>query len=299
MGRGLGGTCQSWKDGVAGSLSDFYWPCSPRWELERHSESSATHRRSEPTRTRSHRVSSGLSRSPDQRTKVGEQLLARDQYFMAERTAGTTPLDVVQAGVLRAKAAKDAKALGRKNSPSASTPTTFNSAWSTIGPEPIYQPTRDSGNLIAGQRPDRSGGDPPGRDAHPRRRTGRHLDLERNCVGEQDGQPALARDRLPGRRPVERQRRLRRYGRRRTVGRQLLRQRRPQVDQRRQHVEPRFGRLLLRRLDVADRRRPEQCEPPLCRSAARSWWLQANLADPALRATGSGSRPTAGLPGRC
>ena len=76
-------------------------------------------------------------------------MLARDQYFMAKRTAGTTPLDVVEAGVLRAKAAKDAKALGHKNSPSASTPTTFNSAWSTIGPEPIYQPTRDSGNLIA------------------------------------------------------------------------------------------------------------------------------------------------------
>ena len=32
--------------------------------------------------------------------------------------------------------------------PAAATPATFNSAWSTIGPEPIYQPTRDSGNLI-------------------------------------------------------------------------------------------------------------------------------------------------------
>ena len=67
---------------------------------------------------------------------------------MSKRTAGTTPLDVVQAGALRAKAAKDAKGLGHQTSTALATPATFNSAWSTIGPEPIYQPTRDSGNLI-------------------------------------------------------------------------------------------------------------------------------------------------------
>jgi uncharacterized repeat protein (TIGR01451 family) len=75
-------------------------------------------------------------------------LIERDQYFMSKRTAGTTPLDVVQAGALRAKAAKDAKALGHQTSAAVSAPATFNSAWSSVGPRGLNQPTRDSGSVI-------------------------------------------------------------------------------------------------------------------------------------------------------
>lgn len=79
----------------------------------------------------------------------GNLILQRDQYFSDRRTAGTTPLDMSQAGALRAQAAIHGKALGHnKASAGLSTPTTFNGTWSLIGPTGLNQPTRDSGNVI-------------------------------------------------------------------------------------------------------------------------------------------------------
>jgi len=79
----------------------------------------------------------------------GNLILQRDQFFSARRTAGKTPLDMSQAGALRARAAINSKALGHnKAAASLSTPTTFAGSWSLIGPTGLIQPTRDSGNLI-------------------------------------------------------------------------------------------------------------------------------------------------------
>jgi uncharacterized repeat protein (TIGR01451 family) len=75
-------------------------------------------------------------------------LMQRDQYFTDRRTAGSTPLDVSQAGALRAQAALHAKKLGPQASNSPTAPTTFADPWSLIGPTGLEQPTRDSGNII-------------------------------------------------------------------------------------------------------------------------------------------------------
>jgi uncharacterized repeat protein (TIGR01451 family) len=74
------------------------------------------------------------------------RLLALDSQFVASRTAGDTPLSIEQAGALRSAAAKAAKNL--KHAPP-SGPTTFNSAWSGIGPDPIVQIGRSDGAGIA------------------------------------------------------------------------------------------------------------------------------------------------------
>ena len=78
----------------------------------------------------------------------GSLILQRDQYFSDRRTAGSTPLDISQAGALRAQAALQGKKLGHRRSLSPSTPTTFADAWSPIGPSGLRQPTRDSGTVI-------------------------------------------------------------------------------------------------------------------------------------------------------
>src|SRR5437764_5235822 len=78
----------------------------------------------------------------------GSLILRRDQYFSDRRTAGSTPLDISQAGALRAQAALQGKKVGHRRSLSPSTPTTFADAWSPIGPSGLRQPTRDSGTVI-------------------------------------------------------------------------------------------------------------------------------------------------------
>jgi uncharacterized repeat protein (TIGR01451 family) len=74
------------------------------------------------------------------------QLLLQDQAFIASRTAGDDPLSVEQAGALRAAAADAAK--GLKNAPAAG-PTTFNGAWTALGPNPIVQIARSDGSFTA------------------------------------------------------------------------------------------------------------------------------------------------------
>ncbi len=78
----------------------------------------------------------------------GSALVARDQYFTSRRIAGSTPLDISQAGALRAQAAAQGKKLGHVSNSTPSTPTTFSGAWSLAGPTGLIQPTRDSGNFI-------------------------------------------------------------------------------------------------------------------------------------------------------
>lgn len=83
---------------------------------------------------------------PDLNDETEARLLMLDQAFIAGRTAGDTQLSVEQAGALRAAAADAAK--GLKNAPAAG-PTTFNGAWSALGPNPIVQSQRSDGSFTA------------------------------------------------------------------------------------------------------------------------------------------------------
>jgi uncharacterized repeat protein (TIGR01451 family) len=75
------------------------------------------------------------------------QLFEQDRAFVAGRTAGDNPLDVAHAGQLRAKAAHDAKTLGKTAPPSG--PATFSGAWAPTGPEPTAQIQRSDFALNA------------------------------------------------------------------------------------------------------------------------------------------------------
>src|SRR6266516_5901401 len=66
-----------------------------------------------------------------------EKLLELDFAFTSKRTAGSTPIDLTQAGELRGKAAVAAKKLRDQQIPSATS--TFGGAWTQIGPNPIVQ----------------------------------------------------------------------------------------------------------------------------------------------------------------
>ena len=68
---------------------------------------------------------------------------------MSRRTAGTNPLDADQAGIQRAEGQAEAKAL-RKDSTTG--PTTFDSAWAGLGPNPIVQGLRSPGPHSASAR---------------------------------------------------------------------------------------------------------------------------------------------------
>jgi photosystem II stability/assembly factor-like uncharacterized protein len=74
------------------------------------------------------------------------ELLERDAFFTTRRTAGDIPLDNQQAGALRAAAARTAARL-RKDGVPASGPSTFQGAWTAIGPNPITQVLRSSNTL--------------------------------------------------------------------------------------------------------------------------------------------------------
>jgi uncharacterized repeat protein (TIGR01451 family) len=74
-----------------------------------------------------------------------EELLGEDDEFVSSRTAGDNPLDVTHAGQLQAKAMQAAKQLDKANNPSG--PTTFNSAWTALGPNPITQVARSDNAL--------------------------------------------------------------------------------------------------------------------------------------------------------
>src|SRR4051794_11021028 len=83
-----------------------------------------------------------------------EELFAQDRAFVAGRTAGDNPLDIAKAGQLRAKAAHDAKSVGKTAPPSG--PASFSGAWSQTGPQPTFQiqrsdfaPTAVSGRIGA------------------------------------------------------------------------------------------------------------------------------------------------------
>src|SRR5437773_4352063 len=72
-----------------------------------------------------------------------EKLLALDFAFTGRRTAGSTPIDLTQAGELRGKAAVAAKKLRDQQITSGTT--TFGGAWTQIGPNPIVQGLRSPG----------------------------------------------------------------------------------------------------------------------------------------------------------
>jgi uncharacterized repeat protein (TIGR01451 family) len=86
------------------------------------------------------------TRYPALDEETEKQLLEQDRAFVAGRTAGDDPLDVAHAGQLRAKAAHDAKTVGKTAPPSG--PTTFGGAWSAIGPNPVGQYQRSDSKLV-------------------------------------------------------------------------------------------------------------------------------------------------------
>jgi uncharacterized repeat protein (TIGR01451 family) len=89
------------------------------------------------------KIRSEFGRAPLSEAGSTAELLERNAFFMSRRTAGTYPLDATQAGIERAQGADEAKAL-RKGT-SSTGPTTFATAWSGIGPNPIVQGLRSPG----------------------------------------------------------------------------------------------------------------------------------------------------------
>jgi uncharacterized repeat protein (TIGR01451 family) len=86
---------------------------------------------------------SEFGRAPLSEAGSSAELMARNAFFMSRRTAGANPLDATQAGIARAEGEKEAKALRKGTSPSG--PTTFDSAWTGLGPNPIVQGLRSPG----------------------------------------------------------------------------------------------------------------------------------------------------------
>lgn len=78
----------------------------------------------------------------------GSVLLERNLDFISKRTAGSKPLDIQQAGALRAKAARQAGRLRHQGGAAKTATATFTNLWSAIGPTGLIQPTRDSFSLI-------------------------------------------------------------------------------------------------------------------------------------------------------
>jgi uncharacterized repeat protein (TIGR01451 family) len=74
-----------------------------------------------------------------------EELLQLDLSFTSRRTAGSTQIDLTQAGELRGRAAVAAKKLRDEHITSGTT--TFGAAWTQIGPNPIVQVLRGSGSF--------------------------------------------------------------------------------------------------------------------------------------------------------
>ena len=91
-------------------------------------------------------------------TEAGSEaeLLARNDFFMSRRTAGSVPLDNQQAGAMRAEAARAAARI-RKEGGAGSGPSTFDAAWAGIGPNPIVQGLRSPGSQRYGAMSGRIG----------------------------------------------------------------------------------------------------------------------------------------------
>jgi uncharacterized repeat protein (TIGR01451 family) len=85
---------------------------------------------------------------PKEGDEAAEQrLLQLDLATTSSRLAGDNPLDVSQAGALRAQAANAARKLG-KSAPGPD-PATFDSAWQSLGPNPIVTTARTDGAFYA------------------------------------------------------------------------------------------------------------------------------------------------------
>ena len=89
------------------------------------------------------KVLSEFGRAPLQEAGSSAELMARNAFFMSRRTAGTSPLDATQAGIQRAQGQAEAKALRKGTSTTG--PTTFDAAWTGLGPNPIVQGLRSPG----------------------------------------------------------------------------------------------------------------------------------------------------------
>ena len=97
----------------------------------------------------------------------------RDAYYWSRLLAGDDQLTIGQAAQLRQQASTNASGIQSetvKGKPRGGT-------WQQVGPNPIVQVARTSNTFAGRERPGRGAGDPRGRDAHPRCRTGRGLDL--------------------------------------------------------------------------------------------------------------------------
>ena len=137
------------------------------------------------------KVLSEFGRAPVTESGSVSELMARNAFFMSRRTAGALPLDTTQAGAQRAEGAGQRRGSRRAHAPTG--PTTFDAAWGGLGPNPIVQGLRSPGGCPAVRRdgrPDRRHHDEEGRHDPPRRRAGRHLEVDRR---RNDGRGALDR----------------------------------------------------------------------------------------------------------
>ena len=90
-------------------------------------------------------VKPGLQSPENQLSDDAEaRLLALDQAYIASRTAGDNQLTIELAGSLRSAAAQAFKGLAHVPPPG---PSTFNGAWTGVGPDPLVGVTRSSGTL--------------------------------------------------------------------------------------------------------------------------------------------------------
>jgi uncharacterized repeat protein (TIGR01451 family) len=83
------------------------------------------------------------------------ELLQLDLSFTTRRTAGSTPIDLTQAGDLRGRAAVAAKQLRKQQIPSGTS--TFGGAWTQLGPNPVVQGLRSPGGQRFGAMSGRIG----------------------------------------------------------------------------------------------------------------------------------------------
>ena len=184
---------------------------------------------------------------PGARRGAEEQLLEQDRAFVAGRTAGDNPLDVAHAGQLRAKAAHDAKSVGKTAPPSG--PATFNGAWAGVGPAPIGQIQRSDYalNAVSGRigalaiRPEHrpaSSSAPPRAASGPTTATGPGPRAPTTRTTQAIGALAVA--------PSQRRDRLHGHRRGRALRRQLLRQRHLQVHRRRHDLVARLAATTSR-----------------------------------------------------
>ena len=220
----------------------------------------------------------------------------RDAYYWSRLLSGDEQLTVNKAAKLRSKAVVHANGISK----AAPAGHHARGRLALPGPQPHRPGRAHQQHVRGGLRPDRRTRDPQRRHDHPRRRTGRRLDLRRRRrhVDVADQRHRHPVGRRPGDRTQQRPDRLHGLRRGRAVRRQLLRRRRstgrPTAASRGSTCRP-CSPARPSPPSPWTRPIPSTCTP------RRSAVVAATTAPPAPppSRTASTSRPTAARPGPC